>query len=106
MENTIQQKENLIPEPISKQNEFLMPKTVAVKRLKDWGYEEAGLNQGDPLAFENRLRLIKAGHIVDESYDVDEELRRKKQLEDQISEKVTEKNANEKDQQYTKEVII
>ena len=106
METLNQQRENLSIETANEQKEFMAPKTTTVKPLKDWGYCEAGLNQGDPLAFENRLRWIKAGHVVDESYDVDEELRRKKQLEAEMTVKETDKNGKEKDQQHIKEVII
>ena len=106
METLNQQSKNLAIETANEQKEFMPPKTSAIKPLKDWGYGEAGLNQGDPLAFENRLRWIKAGHVVDESYDVDEELRRKKQLEVEITVKETEKNGKERDQQHIKEVII
>lgn len=106
METLNQQSEKLAIDTANEQKEFKAPNTAAVKPLKDWGYGEAGLNQGDPLAFENRLRWIKAGHVVDESHDVDEELRRKKQLEAEITLKETEKNGREKDQQHIKEVII
>ena len=106
METLNQQLENSSTETTNEQKEFMAPKNVAVKPLKDWGYGEAGLNQGDPLAFENRLRWIKAGHIVDESYDVDEELRRKKKLEAEMTLKEAEKNGKEKDQLHIKSVII
>ncbi|MES2775328.1 MAG: hypothetical protein V4722_14155 [Bacteroidota bacterium] len=106
METVKQQSENSTIESATEQKEFMTPKTVTAKPLKDWGYTEAGLNQGDPMAFESRLRWIKAGHVVDESYDVDEELRRKKQLEAEIIGKEREKNGKEKDQQHIKEVII
>lgn len=105
MENVISQAENTSINPPN-EKEFIAPKNVTVKPLKDWGHEEAGLNQGDPMAFENRLRWIKAGHVVDESYDVDEELRRKKQIETEMTLKEAEKNSKEKDQQHIKEVII
>lgn len=106
MENTNHQNDNLSIESANEQKEFMAQKAVTVKPLKDWGYGEAGLNQGDPMAFENRLRWIKAGHVVDESYDVNDEFRRKKQLESEMTLKETEKNGKEKDQQHIKEVII
>lgn len=98
--------EKLSTETVSEQKEFTSPKSPEVKPLKDWGFSEAGLNQGDTIAFENRLRWIKAGHVVDESYDIDEELRRKKQLEAEVVTKTSEKNGKEKDQQHIKEVLI
>lgn len=51
METLNQQLENSSIETTNEQKEFMAPKNVAVKPLKDWGYGEAGLNQGDPLAF-------------------------------------------------------
>lgn len=106
METLNHQNENSSIETAAEQKEFITPKSLTTKSLKDWGHGEAGLNQGDSIAFENRLRWIKAGHVVDESYDVDEELRRKKQLEAEMTLKEAEKNAKEKDQQFIKEVII
>lgn len=91
---------------IAEQKEFIPARHVTVKPLKDWGYSEAGLNQGDPIAFENKLRWIAAGHVVDESYDVDEELRRKKQLEEKVTSTEAEKNGKQKDQEHIKEVLI
>lgn len=87
-------------------HEFIATKPIVTHSLKDWGHNEAGLNQGDTFAFECRLRWIQAGHIVDESYDVDEELRRKKQLEAEMVSKISEKNGKEKDQQHIKDVVI
>ena len=106
MENVNQPIENVTAATANDQKEFIAPKQVAVKPLKEWGYTEAGLNQGEPSALENRLRWIKAGHVVDESYDVDEELRRKKQLEAEIILKETEKNGKESDRELIKNVII
>ncbi len=106
METLNQQSENSSIEKVIEQKEFITTRKVTTKPLKDWGHEEAGLNQGDPLAFESHLRLIQTGHVVDESYDIDEELRRKKQLESEITLKEAEKNGKEKDQQHIKEVII
>lgn len=106
MENTNLQNEQMENDNLNEQKEFTEPVKKRVKSLKDWGHEEAGLNQGDPIAFGNKLRWIKAGHIVDESYDVDEELRRKKQLESEMMIKESEKNGKEKDQIHIKEVVI
>lgn len=106
MENLEQQPENLTTDVVNEQKEFVINKTATVKPLKGWGYGEAGLNQGDPMAFECRLRWINKGHIVDVGHDIDEELRLKKQIESEVTLKETEKNAKEKDQLHIKEVII
>ena len=106
MENINKQNENSSMDTSNDQKEFVTPKAIVTHSLKDWGFSEAGLNQGDTIAFENRLRWIKAGHVVDESYDVDEELRRKKQLEAEMVTKASEKNGKEKDLQHIKEVVI
>ena len=46
------------PQSVSEneQKEFITTRTVTVKPLKDWAFIEAGLNQGDNTAFENKLR--------------------------------------------------
>lgn len=106
METENTQKENLSTDSDNLQREFITSKPVIAKSLKDWGYGEAGLNKGEPIAFENRLRWIKAGHIVDESYNVDEELRRKKELDNEITAKVTERSGKETDKLRIKDVII
>ena len=96
------------PQSVSEneQKEFITTRTVTVKPLKDWAFIEAGLNQGDNTAFENKLRLIKAGHIVDSSHDAEDEHRRKKHIETEIQAKEVSKISKEKDLQHIKDVII
>lgn len=106
METLNQLTENQIQTTAEVEKEFVTPKTITSKSLKDWGYVEAGLNQGNPFAFENRLRWIKAGHVVDKSYDVNDELRRKRQLENEMLEKESQRNSKEKDQYHIKDVLI
>ena len=106
MEQLNQTTENSQPVLENEQKEFTTTRTVTVKPLKDWAFTEAGLNQGDTTAFENKLRLIKAGHIVDSSYDVEDEQRRKKQIESEIKTKAVEKNNKESDLRHINEVII
>lgn len=106
MDQLNQTTDKLESEAENGQKEFITSRTVTAKPLKDWAFIEAGLNQGDNTAFENKLRLIKAGHIVDSSYDVEDEHRRKKQIETEIETKEVEKISKEKDMQHIKEVII
>lgn len=106
MEKLIMQTENGSLENVNEVKEYSIRSRVVTKSLKDWGHSEAGVNQGDAFAFENKLRWIKAGHVVDESYDVDEELRRKKALDKELVAKQDEKNGKEKGQSHIKEIII
>lgn len=105
MEQITQTTEKLSTETANELKEF-STRTVTSKPLKDWAFIEAGLNQGDTTAFENKLRLIKAGHIVDSTYDVEDEHRRKKQIENNITEKEIEKINKDKDQLHLKDVLI
>lgn len=65
------------------------PLTADVKRVKldDYGFEEAGVNKGNPEALSNHLSEIKEGHLIDASHVEDEENRKKSQIESSILEK-------------------
>jgi len=60
-----------------------------VKRVKldDYGFEEAGVNKGNPAALANHLAEIKEGHLIDVSHSEEEVNRRKSQIEASILEK-------------------
>ena len=47
------------------------------KPLREWGFVEAGVNRGDPMALESNLRAIREGHLVDENHNAEEENKRK-----------------------------
>lgn len=106
MEKLNQPIENSKTDETNNQREFVPNKTVTTKSLKTWGFIEAGLNQGDPFAFKNRLSWIKAGHIVDKNFDEGDEVERRMQLEAEVANKGREKGNNEKDQHHIKEVVI
>jgi hypothetical protein len=76
------------------------------KLLKEWGFEQAGLNRGDSTALESHLRWIKEGHLVDESYQEEEESTRKSNVLDQISEKDKDKTSKSQDIDYIQNVLI
>ena len=76
------------------------------KPLREWGYEQAGLNRGDASALESHLRWIKEGHLLDETTSADDEIRRKKQIEDQITVKEKEQSDKGSDMTHIKNVVI
>jgi hypothetical protein len=73
--------ETAIPEP---QSEFTIGKSTR-KPLREWGFEVAGLNRGEATALESHLRWIQQGHIVDETYNADDEQNRKNRTAEEIS---------------------
>lgn len=86
--------------------EFGTSRVINRKPLREWGFEQAGLNRGDHSALECHLRWIKEGHLVDETTTVDDETRRKKQIEDQITAKAKEQSDKGNDMNHIKEVVI
>lgn len=91
-----------IPEP---KNEFTTGKSTR-KPLREWGFEVAGLNRGEATALESHLRWIQQGHIVDETYNAEDEQIQKNKTADQISRKEKEQSDIDKDKQHIKDVII
>lgn len=106
MEKLIEPIEKSKSEESNNQREFVPTKTVVTKSLKNWGFVEAGLNQGDPFAFKNRLSWIKAGHIVDKNFDEVDEVQRKMQLEAEVASKGSEIGNKENEKQHIKDVVI
>ena len=106
MENTTQLKENQTNTTEVPTQEFATSKVTNRKPLKEWGFEQAGLNCGDPASLECHLRWIQQGHIVDETYNADEEIHRKKQIGEQIRLKEKLQSDGNKDQLHIKEVVI
>lgn len=94
--------ETAIPEA---QNEFTTGKSSR-KPLRQWGFEVAGQNMGSPTALESHLRWIQQGHIVDESYNAEEEQNRKNKTTEEIARKEKEQNDKDKDKLHIKEVVI
>jgi len=106
MENNQQAIENQANELTVVDKEFLPSRVINRKPLREWGHEQAGLNRGDASALESHLRWIKEGHLVDETTSMDDEIRRKKQIEDQISNKEKEQSDKGTDIVHIKNVVI
>ena len=81
-------------------------RTVERRPIKQWAFEEAGVNRGDPTALESHLRWIQAGHVVDEYYDASEEMKIERSINERLAVKETEKINKEKDEQHLKNVTI
>lgn len=62
-----------------------------VKNFTDYAFRKAGLNNGDPYSLLTHLNWIKDGHLIDEGFNAQEHLLRKKKIEGQLDEKVDEK---------------
>jgi regulator of replication initiation timing len=86
-------------------NEFTEGKSTR-KPLREWGFEVAGLNRGEATALESHLRWIEQGHIVDETYNAEDELTQKNKVAEEISRKEREQNDIDKDKQHITEVVI
>ncbi len=97
---------NLNNETAEADEKIFTTRSVSRISLKDWGFTEAGVNRGNTTAFENKLRLIKAGHIVDNTYDAEEENKRKNQLEAQVLEKEQANITEEANQLHLKNVKL
>jgi len=86
--------------------EFTTRRVLKRKPLREWGFEEAGVNRGDPMALESNLRAIQQGHLVDETYNADEEIRRKNKAHEDVTQKESQQTSLEKDRNHILEVII
>ena len=62
-----------------------------VKNFTDYAFRKAGLNNGDSYSLLTHLNWIKDGHLIDEGFNAQEHLLRKKKIEGQLDEKVDEK---------------
>ena len=106
MENAALQIENIAPDLTVVSKEFGTSRVINRKPLREWGYEQAGLNRGCASALECHLRWIKEGHLVDETTTMEDETRRKRQIEDQISTKEKEQSDKGNDMSHIKDVVI
>ena len=66
-----------------------------VKNFTDYAFRKAGLNNGDSYSLLTHLNWIKDGHLIDEGFNAQEHLLRKKKIEGQLDEKVDEKTKME-----------
>jgi hypothetical protein len=105
MEQNVIASESIEKENPDLKNEFTS-KIATKKPLREWGFEMAGLNRGEPTALESHLRWILQGHIVDESYNVEEEQNRRNKSTEAISSKEKEKSNLEYEKQHIAEVLI
>lgn len=66
-------------------------KVERVKSFREYAFEKAGLNRGDYLSLKTYLKWIKDGHLVDETYNENEQLLLKQQVKNKITAKEDEK---------------
>ena len=55
-------------------------KVEKVKSFRDYAYEQAGLNKGESFSLKVYLQWIKEGHIVDDTYNENDQNLLKKQV--------------------------
>jgi hypothetical protein len=82
-ENTVQAEETIVD-----------PQGNIIRRVRnftDYAFRKAGLNNGDSYSLLTHLNWIKDGHLIDEGFNAQDHLLRKKKIEGQIDEKVDEK---------------
>nr|WP_314896935.1 hypothetical protein [uncultured Flavobacterium sp.] len=66
-------------------------KVERVKSFREYAFEKAGLNRGDYLSLKTYLKWIKDGHLVDETYNENEQHLLKQQVKNKITTKEDEK---------------
>jgi hypothetical protein len=66
-------------------------KVERVKSFREYAFEKAGLNRGDYLSLKAYLKWIKDGHLVDETYNENEQHLLKQQVKNKITAKEDEK---------------
>lgn len=106
MENIIKTEEETSPNLSIVNKEFITARQANRKPLREWGYEQAGLNRGCNLALECHLRWIKEGHLIDESTSLDDEMSRKKGIEMGITNKEKEQSDKKNDIRHINDVVI
>ena len=108
MEHTNQQTDTAITASNEQQiahNGFSTPtKVERVKSFRAYAFEKAGLNRGDYLALKTYLKWIMDGHLVDETYDENEQFLLKQQLQKKIAYKEEEKEKMDGDKRAAIEV--
>jgi len=79
-------------------------KVERVKSFREYAFEKAGLNRGDYLSLKANLQWIKDGHLVDETYNENEEQLLKQQVRNKIVSKEHEKEKIEGEKRIAVEV--
>jgi hypothetical protein len=77
---------------INQSGALITRKVEKVKSFRDYAYEQAGLNRGESFSLKVYLQWIKEGHIVDDTYNENDQNLLKKQVENKILTKEEEKS--------------
>lgn len=75
-----------------------------VKSFSSYAFEKAGLNKGDAISLKTYLQWIKDGHLVEDTYDENEQTILKQQVEKKISDTTSDKLKIEGDKRRACEV--
>lgn len=76
-----------------------------VKSFSSYAFEKAGLNKGDSISLKTYLKWIKDGHLVEETYDENEQTLLKQQVEKKISDTTNDKFKVEGEKRTATEVV-
>jgi hypothetical protein len=83
--NETEQAVQIANETLEVQNDNLSTQKVErVKSFRKYAFEKAGLNRGDFLSLKTYLKWIKDGHLVDETYNENEQHFLKEQVKNNI----------------------
>lgn len=108
MELTNQQAESIVattPDNLQTPKEVVAkPQVERVRSFRAYAFEKAGLNRGDYLQLKTYLKWIKDGHLVDETYDENEQHLLKQQAKNKIVSKEDEKEKIEGEKRTALEV--
>ncbi|HSD07667.1 hypothetical protein [Flavobacterium sp.] len=85
-------------------DEVATKKVERVKSFREYAFEKAGLNRGDYVSLKTNLQWIKDGHLVDETYNENEQHLLKQQVKSKITAKDEEKEKVDGDKRTAVEV--
>jgi hypothetical protein len=92
-------------ESIQDQIDTLSTKKIErVKSFREYAFEKAGLNRGNYLSLKTHLKWITDGHLVDDSYNENEQQLLKLQVQNKISAKEEEKEKTAGEKRAAEEV--
>jgi hypothetical protein len=92
-------------ESIQNQIDTLSTKKIErVKSFREYAFEKAGLNRGNYLSLKTHLKWITDGHLVDDSYNENEQQLLKLQVQNKISAKEEEKEKTAGEKRAAEEV--
>lgn len=81
-----------------------IPKKERVRSFREYAFEHAGLNRGSHLSLKSYLKWIKDGHLVDETYNENEQHLLKQQAQIKIIDKENEREKVDGDKRTAVEV--